>query len=324
MKQKLILIISTFFLITAFGACQKEVETKEVVAEATNTPQSMDITETPDEPTEKPSVTITPVATPSTENVEASAVDDTPILMPAPPFAYFASDTAIAKENSPIKLKMTSCEPNEITDIAEWFTNNDLSLNLNQNNAENSSDEIGTYPIAFGDGTYFYQIEGANYIDGILLEIFDAASNNLLYSVDFSNYLYSPEYKEEDYDFIQQEIKWAAIKDGVLYVSHSHTTYAKSSNNMNAYITAIDLSDMNILWRSDALVCNSKNFLIFDDVIISGYGFTEEPDYLYQIDCNTGKILEKTLLKTAPEYIIKKDSVLYVRTYNTDYQFMLQ
>ncbi len=40
---------------------------------------------------------------------------------------------------------------------------------------------------------------------------------------------------------------WAVIKDNVLFISHCHKTYAKSSNNMNAYITAIDLSDMSIM-----------------------------------------------------------------------------
>lgn len=69
---------------------------------------------------------------------------------------------------------------------------------------------------------------------------------------------------------------------------------------------------------------NSKNFLVIDDVIHSGYGFTAEPDFLYQINRYTGKVLEKTLLKSAPGYLIKKDSILYVRTYNTDYQFMVQ
>ncbi len=344
MKQKLILMISIFFMITALGACQKEAETKEVVLDVANPPQSVNITETSEEPTEEPTeelteepteepteelteeptVTITPVITPSTENIEYTEVDYSPILISTPPFSYYMSDTAIEKENSSIKLNMTLCEPNEITDITEWFTNNNLSLSPNQNNAENSSDGVDITSNVFWDDTYFYEIGGADYIDGNILDIYDAASNNLLYSLDFSNYIYSPDYKEEDYDFIQQKIKWATIKDDVLYVSHSHSTYAESSNNMNAYITAIDLSDMSILWRSDALVCNSKNFLIIDNVIISGYGFTAEPDFLYQINRNTGEVLEKTLLKSAPDYIIKKDSVLYVRTYNTDYKFMVQ
>lgn len=320
MKQKHMLLIFIFCLITILGACQKETATKKVIANVTNIPQTENISEVSGDPTEIPDAASTPIITPSPESEDKSEVDNGPILMPAPPFSYYIADNAIIKEISPIKLKMISSEPNKITDIKDWFANNHLSLTSGKENAESSSEGADTTPTVFEDGNYLYEIEEADNI----LNIYDAASNNLLYSLDFSNYIESPEYKEEDYDFVQQKIKWAAIKDDILYVSHSHNTYAESSNNMNAYITAINLEDRSILWRSDALVCNSVNFLIIDDVIISGYGFTAEPDYLYQINRYTGKVLDKILLKTAPEYLIEKTSVLYVRTYNTDYQFTVQ
>ena len=274
---------------------------------------SNDISTSPSEPTEKPNITNTPTVTQGTIQSGNSAFDFSPVLMPTPPFSYFVSDTIIGEESTPILLKMTSCESNEITDIDKWFTNNELSISRNLDSIKDSSSDI-----------YFYKYDGADGIDGNVFNIYNATQEELLYSIDFSNYVYSPEYKGEDYEFIQQKIKWATIEGGILYVSHSHNTYAESSNNMNAYITAIDLSDMSVLWRSDALVCNSNDFLIVDNVIISGYGFTAEPDFLYQIDRNTGKTIDKTLLKSAPEYIIKKDSILYVRTYNTDYQFTIE
>ncbi len=144
-----------------------------------------------------------------------------------------------------------------------------------------------------------------------------------LCAYDFSNYRYSPKYIKADYDYIEQKIDWAAIKDNILYVSNAHSTYAKSSKNMNAYITAINLDDMSILWRTKALVCNSSNFVITDGIIICGYGFTDESDFLYQIDMNTGNVVSKTFLKTAASYIMKKGNSLYVRTYNTDYKFSI-
>lgn len=273
---------------------------------------SNDITTIPSDRTE-PSITNTPTVTQSTVQADNSLLDSSPILMPTPPFSYYVSDTIVEKESTPILLNMTSCEPNEITDIDKWFNDKDLSICRNLDSIKDASSDI-----------YFYKFDGADGFEGNILNIYNATQDKLLYSIDFSNYIYSPKYKEKDYEYIQQKINWATIEDGVLYVAHSHNTYAESSNNMNAYITAIDLSDMSVLWRSDALVCNSKDFLIVDNVIISGYGFTDEPDYLYQIDRNTGKTLDKTLLKTAPEYIIKKDSILYVRTYNTDYQFRIE
>jgi len=324
-------MILPFFLLAALSACQGEAETNKTVIKMTNPPQSTDIPMAPDQPTaeqptEEPKATTTPAAPSETGDTGVPVSDASPILMPVPPFSYYISDAARAAaadqaETSAFKLTMTFSEPNKITDTDEWFTNNQLSLNPT---GETSPGEINSFTTAYGDGTYFYQINGIDYSGGTFLNIYGTDSDKLLYSLDFSNYLYSPEYKEEDYNFIQQKIKCAAIQDNILYVSHSHSTYAESSNNMNAYITAIDLSDMSILWKSDALVCNSMSFVIVNDVIICGYGFTAEPDYLYQIDCNTGKVLDKTPLKTAPEYIIKKDSVLYVRTYDMDYQFLLQ
>jgi hypothetical protein len=46
-----------------------------------------------------------------------------------------------------------------------------------------------------------------------------------------------------------------------------------------------------------------------------------ESKYNLIADRYTGKVMDRILLKTAPTYIIKKDNILYVRTYNTDYEF---
>ena len=59
-------------------------------------------------------------------------------------------------------------------------------------------------------------------------------------------------------------------------------------------------------------------------MIICGYGFTNEPDYLYLINKNTGDLLQQIKLNTAPEYIIRKQDQLYVRTYDTDYIFEIK
>ncbi len=274
---------------------------------------SSELTIIPSETIEEPDITDLPEDTQSDVQAEDVLHNSSPVLMPVPTFSYFVSDGAIGKESTPLTLHMTSCVPNEITDTDKWLADHELTIDRNLNSIKDTSGEI-----------YFYKFNGADGTEDNVLNIYNATQEQLLYSIDFSNYTYSPEYKEEDYEFIQQTIKWVTIEDGVLYVSHSHGSYADSSNNMNAYITAINLSDMSVLWRTDALVSNSTDFLIVDDVIISGYGFTDEPDFLYQIDRNTGKTIDKILLKSAPEYIIKKDAIIYVRTYHTDYQFTIE
>jgi hypothetical protein len=267
---------------------------------------------------------LTPEITKPHSTVE---VTQKPILMTTPPFSYYISDNTVRKEGQSIKLITKSYRPNEITDEDNWFISNNLTMNTYE--VPNSYGETGgNLPIgiyakwngliitkAIYDDTYIYCIYGKDYSEGYILNIYDFVTLKIVYSFDFSNYSYAPDYSDIDYDFIQQRIDWATIKNNILYISNSHSTYAESSNDKNAYITAIDLEDMDILWRTGALVSNSQNFLIIDNVIICGYGFTDERDYLYLIDIYSGKVLENIPLKTQASYILKKDNVLFVRTY---------
>lgn len=255
------------------------------------------------------------------------------VKMDKPPFSYYLSDQVNYKKNHSIKLKMKSSKPNNITDDEEWFQKNKLLMNTYEvpnpysNSLGNLPDGIEAnwkdlmITAAFYDKNYIYCTYGSNFAEGYILNIYDAKSLEMIYSMDFSDYRYSPSYVKTDYEFIQQKINWAQIKDNILYISHSHDTYAKSSKGMNAYITAIDLKDMSILWRTKALVSNAANFVIVNDIILCGYGFTAESDYLYQVDKCTGKVLNKITLKSGPTYIINKGKSIYVRTYNMDYKF---
>jgi hypothetical protein len=105
----------------------------------------------------------------------------------------------------------------------------------------------------------------------------------------------------------------------MLYVSNFHRTYARSSKGANAYLTAIDLATHRIVWRSQPLVANANNFVVVGDTIVSGYGFTAEPDYLYVVNKHTGSILQRLPVKSGPEYLVRRDDRLFVRTYDTDY-----
>jgi hypothetical protein len=265
--------------------------------------------------------------------INAAVKDDKPIMLEKPSFAYYISDKASTKKTKSIKLNVKSSKANNISEDDQWLKDNKLTLNTYEipnyysNTTGNLPEELDTewnnliITSAFYDSSYIYCTYGADYSEGYILNIYNAKTMELKYSLDFSAYRYSPQYIKADYDFILQRINWATIKGGVLYISHSHNTYAKSSKNMNGYITAIKLSDNSVLWRTKALVSNANNFLMVGNVIVTGYGFTDEADYLYQIDRNTGKVLNKQLLKSAASYIIKKGNFLYVHTYNTDYKF---
>ena len=56
--------------------------------------------------------------------------------------------------------------------------------------------------------------------------------------------------------------------------------------------------------------------MLLGDTIVSGYGFTAEPDYLYAIDRRTGHVTGRILLPSAPERIARHGNVLTVDTYD--------
>ena len=112
------------------------------------------------------------------------------------------------------------------------------------------------------------------------------------------------------------ELRWAREVGGILYVANAHRTYASTTRNRNGYLTAIDLRTNRILWQSPSLVANADGFAIVGDVIVSGYGFTAEQDYLYALDRGTGRVLARLQLPTGPERITSKGTTLTVRTYD--------
>ena len=87
----------------------------------------------------------------------------------------------------------------------------------------------------------------------------------------------------------------------------------------SCFMFAYDLEQDKLLWRSADQSYNSMNFVVKGDVILCGYGFTSEEDYLYQINRNTGEILDRLELKKMPDLLVEQDGKLYVHTYSYDY-----
>ena len=136
------------------------------------------------------------------------------------------------------------------------------------------------------------------------------------YGFDFKNYVWPPRIRPGEREFVYEEVVWAREADSVLYVENAHSTYARSSYGQNAYITAVDLKTKKRLWRSGALVANARTFVVTPDYLVTGYGFTNEPDWLYLLDRKTGRVVERLKLPTGPERITKSGDRIVVRTYD--------
>ena len=234
--------------------------------------------------------------TETTEVIVETVTEPLFIRMENPSWEYYTAEN-ILSGTKPFGIKLLEESTNEIVDTDAWFEKNNLQLTGNSN-----EEEYGCY---------------IDY-DGLIVCI--TKGGEVITELEFTEYMYAPDMVEADRDFVDERVRDAKIRNGVLYVAVSHLTYAESAPS-NAYIMAINLKDYSVIWKSEPLVCNSYNFEIVNDIIFTGYGFTAEPDYLFQIDRLTGCVLEQYKINSRADYIIFKDDKLYVRTYDTDYVF---
>lgn len=235
----------------------------------------------------------------------------------------------------PLKIEEISKKSNQITDDIEWYTANQLFIpiirgsqfdTINAKTLDGMEEKQYLDRIAerrsrvFYDDTYIFSVNKGKSNQLLLLDIFDLKTGKLVWELDFSDFAYHSDESKENKVASDREISWAVIKENILYVSIYMNGYAQENAS---YITAVDLGTLQVLWKSESQTCNSNNFILCDQVILSGYGFTAEKDYLYQLDINSGKIIEATPINSMADYLVLVNNRLYVRCYDTDYVFEL-
>ena len=187
----------------------------------------------------------------------------------------------------PIGLTILSEEENGVSWANDWYDSENLSLPM-----------IGTDWNSFYDDHYQYQ-----WVDNELY-IYETGTGNCIYVLDYPT----------DQWYINGNN--AYLEDGIFYGASVRNGYAQSNT---CFMFAYDLENDKLLWRSADQTYNSMNFVVKGDVILCGYGFTAEPDYLYQINRNTGEVIDRLSLKKAPDLIVEQDGKLYVHTYSYNY-----
>lgn len=225
-----------------------------------------------------------------------------------PTWHRYVSDKAKPASTTHISLTETSKDTTDWLDTTVWAEKNGFESPF----------------LSYGDGNYYYAPgEGGEWgYEFTTLFLYDYETNDLIRTYDLDTLCNGPDNEEDDYSFTRQYIHWAKAEDGVLYVSLGHNGYA-SEEPWSSYMVAIDMKTDTVLWRSEPQVSNAANFQIVDDTIICGYGFTEEPDYLYLLDKNTGEKVDQIKLVTGPSQIEVVGDTLYVATYNTAYTFKI-
>lgn len=228
--------------------------------------------------------------------------------------AFFA-DSTDAPEPVPFDLTLVSEKKNNISDGADWFAGNRLYLPVANGRLCESSNRIyedsdidydhwqSINATVFFDDNYIYQWSAENVI------IFDKITAQTKYVIQVSSDHWSP------------MGSCAYLEEGILYIGSIHNGYAMENS---CYLMAYDIENDRILWRSEDQTYNSAGFIVKDGIIICGYGFTAEPDYIYQISMYTGKVLSKTPVAKMPDLLVEKNGQLYVHTYSYDYVFNME
>ena len=212
---------------------------------------------------------------------------------------YITIDLSTVKEThptsdaaAPFDLKIVSEEENGIDFANEWYDSKGLSLPM-----------TGTDWNSFYDDNYQYLWSGED------LYIFENGTGNCLYVLTYPT----------DKWYINGNN--ACLRDGIFYGASVTNGYAQPDT---CFMFAYDLEDNKLLWRSADQTYNSMNFILKDNVILCGYGFTSEDDYLYQLDLHTGEILSSLKLKKQPDLLVYQDHMLYVHTYSYNYTIEIE
>ncbi len=227
-----------------------------------------------------------------------------PTVLPKPPFAPPVADV---RPSGPLRLALVSSRAREPGQGPVWPAAPAWAPESFQGKR---------LLTAIRQAGKIFLVYGPDFASARYLVAADPRTERLRYAFDFVNYAYAPEIVPGDREFVYEQLVWAREADGVLYVETAHMTYARSSGGRSAYVTAIDLRTRKVLWQSPALVANARTFVLAGDVLVTGYGFTAEPDYLFLLDRRTGRVLDRLAVPTSQETIALHGDRVTVRTYN--------
>jgi hypothetical protein len=110
-----------------------------------------------------------------------------------------------------------------------------------------------------------------------------------------------------------QDVRYA---DGVLYFNEACQSYSREAQGKCSSLVAVEPLTQRVLWRTRPLVSNNV-FVVAGDYLITGYGFTAEPDALFFVRRSDGRVTRAAALPNAHQGMeLGPDGVLAVTTYD--------
>jgi hypothetical protein len=138
---------------------------------------------------------------------------------------------------------------------------------------------------------------------------------------DFESYRHPPKVDAQMAQFAVGDVTYALVREGVLFVANGGGSYAKDMGGKKAFVSALDLGTGELLWRSNPLVQGGGPFVIWRDFLITGYGFTAEPDFAFMLRRDTGEVATKAALKSAPDDIVLNGDRVRIEAYEHIHDF---
>jgi hypothetical protein len=142
-------------------------------------------------------------------------------------------------------------------------------------------------------------------------------------ALDLEAFRHPPKATPRWQQFAHQDVTFAQERDGVLYVCNGGGSYAREVYGKKGFLSAIDSATGKLLWRSAPLTCNAT-FAMLPEYLITGYGFTAEPDYVFLVRRSDGAIVQRLRLPTGPDTIELVGDRVRVETYDHTLDFELR
>lgn len=217
-----------------------------------------------------------------------------------------------------VRLKQLSCTPNDITDDEAWFER----IGATSNEYRYEGDPMGEDHVRFRISTNGYHVffYGPTWGHAMKMIITDAAETKLYRAYDFSNYMVSPGAVRANCLGATQSLNDVIIEGNIMYIVFATNTYKESTKGETGYIAAIDLRNDETIWTTQPMTAGWK-MAIEGNSIITGYGMTDEPDYVHVVDKYSGQRVQRIWVKKSPSYVVIQGRKAYVRTYSFDYVF---
>lgn len=231
------------------------------------------------------------------------------VLLSNPSWDYYVADGQHAARNHISLRKISEVWPDE-NSIDIWANAHGFTIASQQY----EDDNYIYYPVKYADNNpYYYYSE---------LRIYSKAEKKIVYAYNLEDLCNGPNLMSGITSDTKQYLKYSKIIDNILYMAICLNGYS-AEEPMSNYLVAVDLVTNEILFKTEPLTVNSRNFVIIGDTIICGYGFTDETDWIYLLDRYTGARIDSIPVDSMVEQFGEKDGVLYVISYNMLYEFKI-